>query len=101
MTVGGDGDVGGVAVESAEAGKIADEIHQTVAQKRLAAGQADLVYAEANQQAHHTQIIREGKLRVLRALIACAAIHAAIIATISNADAEISNVPPVLVAKTH
>src|SRR5262249_29205046 len=97
VSIGGGSDVPPVSVQRAQPGNFANEIHQAFAQQRLAARQPHFLNAQPNEDAHQTQIIGEGQLRVYGAFLTGAAVHAAVVTSVGDADAEIGNVTAVFV----
>src|SRR5262249_37451578 len=57
VAVGGDGNVRRVAIQSAKPGHIADEVYQAVAQQRLAAGQANFLDTQPDENSDQAQIV--------------------------------------------
>src|SRR5450631_3758340 len=102
MTVGGDGDVQRLAVSGvestsvgSEAGphlrQLADHLQQALAQQRLSASEANFFDAQRNKDADEAEIVGNGQLSVLRAIVAGAAVDALVVTAICNGDAEIGN----------
>ena len=101
MAVGGDGQIELLAIERAQLSQIANEIHQTITQQRLATGEPDLFDAGLNEDPHQTQIVGKWQFRILSAFISGAAVNALVIAAVRDADAQVSDKAPVFVLKPH
>src|SRR5882672_8835100 len=99
MAVGGDCQIEFFTVERAQGGQFADKTHQAIAQQRLTAGKPDFLDTRADENPDQTQIISKRQLRILRALIARAAIDALVIAAVRDADPQIGDEAPVFVLK--
>src|SRR5579864_585495 len=101
MTVRGDCQIKFLAIERAQLSEIADKIHQTITQQRLAAGEPDFLDAGLNEDPHQAQVVSKRQFRILRAFITGAAVDALVIAAVRDADAQVSDKTSVFVLKPH
>ena len=111
MAVGGEGDVerpaGFTRIETRAVGCIGgahlrqfgDHLDQAGAQQGFAAGEAHLLDAERDQDAHHSQILGDGKLGIGCGFVAGAAVDALVVAAVCDGDAEVGDGPPEGVAQ--
>src|SRR5690348_1304659 len=99
MAVGGEGQVKWFAGRGSKRGQVAEQIGEALAEQRLSSGKADLLDAEADEDADQPEVVRDGKLRILRALVAGSAVDAAVVAAVSNRDAQVGNGAPVAVSQ--
>ncbi len=97
MSVGGEGDVERLAFERLHGRQLAHHIDQALAQERLAAGQADLGDAQADEHARHAQVVGDRHLRKLRPVAARAAVDAFVVAAIGDGDPQIADAASVFV----
>src|SRR5919197_1544810 len=93
MPVGRDGEVERLSVKGAEIRQFLYETHYASAQQRLASRNADFLDSQADENSRHAHIFGKRQFRVLRPLIACAAIHTLVVATIGDGDPEVGNRP--------
>jgi hypothetical protein len=70
--------------------QLGDHLDQAGAQQRFA-GEAHHFDAERDQDAHHAQIVGDGKLGVGGGIVAGAAVDAAVVAAVGDGDAEVGN----------
>ena len=98
MSVGGNGEIqrGGSGVCS-QLSKLGHQGNNVLTQERLATGQAYLLNAKTDENPDHPQVIGQLQLGKLRALRAGATVHAFVIATVGDGDAEIGDRTPELV----
>ena len=101
MSIGGDGDVEPLAFDGLHLAKLAHHLDQSLAQQRLAAGQADLGDAQPDEDARHAQVVGDRHLRKLRAVAARAAIDAPVVAAVGDGDSQIADAPSVFVREKH
>ena len=80
-------------VGGAQLGELGDHLHQAGAQQRFAAGEADLLDAERDQDPHHAQVVGDGQLGILRAFVAGAAVDALVVAAVGDGDAQVGDGP--------
>ena len=62
-------------------------------------GLGALLYAQAHHHAHHAQVIRHGKIGILRAFIARPAIDALVVAPVGDAHSQVSDGASVFVSE--
>src|SRR6185437_15458289 len=74
---------------------------EATAKQWFATGNADLSDAERRQHPRHTQIVRERKIAVERALITRPAIDTFVIAAVGNGNPQIGNGAAEFVSKGH
>src|SRR5260370_23454965 len=74
---------------SSQLSQLANKLHYTFAQQRLATRQTDLGDPHPHEHAHHAQIIRERQVCVERAFISRAAVNTLIVAAIGDGDPQI------------
>ena len=105
MAVGGERDVERArrrfGVGRAELGEVANEIHDAFAQKRLAAGEANLGDAHPDKHARHAQIVGERQVAVERALVAGAAIDTLVVAAVGDGDPQVGDGAAEFVGEGH
>ena len=96
-TVGGEREVGHLAIQRAQRGELGDQLFDVLAQQRLATGQANLAHAELQKRARQARDFLEaeqGAVRQIRIVlvedILGHAVGAAEIAAIGDADAQVS-----------
>ena len=100
MAVGGDGDVELFAVGGAPDGEFADDFREIATEKRLAAGEADFLNTEGDEDANEAEVVFCGQLRVLRAHFAGAAVDALVVAAVGDGDAQVGDDAAVAVKET-
>ena len=103
MAIGGEGDVERMAcltggqvgpvgvVGGAHLGERGNHLHQAGAQEGFAAGEADFLDAEGDEDPHHAEVVGDGALGVLRAFVAGAAVDALVVAAVGDGDAEVGD----------
>src|SRR5882724_2838343 len=101
MTVRGNGQIEFFTIERAQAGESTDKIHQAVAQQRLAASEPDFFDTRVHEDPNQTQVVGKRQFGILRTFVSSSAIDALVIATVSDADAEVSDKASVFVLKPH
>ena len=108
VAVGGEGDIEGDPagawgsigeIGRAHLCQLTDHLDEAVAKQRLAAGQPDLFDAQRDEDADHAQVVCDGELGVLRALVAGAAVDALVVAAVGDGDAKIGDGAAVAVAQ--
>jgi hypothetical protein len=110
MTVGGEGDVERAASAGAQVravvgeggtklGELGDHLDEACAQEGFAAGEADFLDAEGDQDADHAEVVGDGQLAVLRALVAGAAVDALVVAAVGDGDTQVGDGAAVGVAE--
>ena len=90
-----------LSLGGAQLSEVANKLHDALAQQRLAAGQANLGDAEANQDARHAQIIGEGQVGVERALVTGAAVDALVVAAVGDGDPQVGDGAAEFVGEEH
>src|SRR5215510_423014 len=101
VAVGGDGQIELCAVCGTKLCQFAYEIHQAVAQQRLAAGKPYFLNAKMDENLYQPQVIGKRQVRVERAFVSRAAVDTLVIAAVGDADAEVSDKASVFVAQAH
>ena len=86
MPVGGQRQLRSVALGGAQRGQLADQLQKVVAQQRLAASQANLGDAQADEDPRHAQIVRHAEFGKLGAVLSRAAVHAAVVTSVGDGD---------------
>ena len=99
MAVGGQRNFRLLSLGGAQLSEVANKLHDALAQQRLAAGQANLGDAEANQDARHAQIIVEWEFRVGSSVGAGAAVNTLIVAAVGNRNPQVVDGAPEMVGK--
>ena len=85
----------------AQFGQLADEIHHSLAQKRLAAGNTDFLDSEPDQHTCHAQIVSKRQIAIERALVPGAAVNTLVVAAIGDRDSQIGDGAAEFVGKSH
>ena len=97
VSVGGDGEIELLTVGRAQLSQIAHEVHQAMTQQGFATGNTNFFDAKLNEDLDHAQVIGHGQVSVKGTFVSCPAIDATVIAAVCDADAEVSDEPPVFV----
>src|ERR1700693_434403 len=101
MAVGGQRDVEIFTAGGAEPGQLSDEIHNSPAQQRFAAGNAYLVDTERSENTCHAEVVCKRQVTVERALISGATVNTLIVAAIGDGDSQIGDCAAEFVGKQH
>src|SRR5581483_11574220 len=71
--------------------QLAHKFHNAVAKQRLAAGQANLCNAHADEHPRHPQVIRKGQIAIERTLVPCPAVDTLIVAAIGDGNPQVGD----------
>src|SRR5581483_4345242 len=96
-----EGDVERLTLGSMQLRDIAHEVHDAIAQQRLASGDADLIDPKRDQHTRHAQVVGKRQVGIHRPVVASAAINTLIVAVIGDRDPQIANGAPEFVGKRH
>jgi hypothetical protein len=89
MAVGGKGQLEGFVPERTKCREFADEVEESAAQQRFAAGKTDLGDAEGDKETDEPEVLGSGQFGVLRALFSGAAVDALVVTAICNGNTKI------------
>jgi hypothetical protein len=99
VTVRGNGKVKRISVDVAQLSKLADEIHNTSAQKRLPSGEANFFDPQRNQNPRHAEIFGKVQVAIEGAFVAGAAVDTTIVASVGDGNPQVGNAAPEFVGK--
>src|ERR1700728_3930454 len=88
MAISGERQVQLVAVNGAQARKLANQVDHIAPQQRLPAREANFGDAEADKDADEAEVFIERQLRILRAHFAGAAVYAFVVAAVGDGDTQ-------------
>ena len=85
--------------DGAQLRELLDQLDQAAAQQGLAAGQAHLFDAEADEEPDEAEVFVDAEFGILRAEFAGAAVDALVVAAVGDGDAQVVDDAPVAIGQ--